>query len=805
MENQNLKLKNRTIVFTGGGTGGHLWPLVSIVRMAKKSLDVLPIYFGTGTNLEHRIWRKERVRQVTIPSGKRRNYRSLWNLIDLFIIPFGVLKALVWLTVYRPALIFGKGGFGMMPTVIAARILGIQVISHESDIVMGKANRQVLQWGNLVLSAFPSELYDIPLPQKNRIRYIGMPVHPNFYEEKKHKNNKSKKTILVFGGSQGAERINRFIADMWDKLVELGDVVHITGPQNYRKYKYLLTRQREKVKDGIKLFPEVDDLPEYIVEASVVISRAGSTSLWEIIASETPAVIIPLPEAAGDHQRLNALWLSQEFPWITVAEERNMLPSKVLNLLSSKLSKDVELPDILSLIMPDESLIEVGRVIEEALIKTYLFKPRHFHLVGDQGVSMKGVAKVLRQMGHKVTGSDLVTGGHSADNITRDIDAVIFSSATATSSAPGKLELDAAQKLNIPTIKRSRFISFLVNTNKLVAVAGMHGKSTTASMVAYILKKANYHPSYFIGVPETLASQDIGAANWDKNGYVTIVEACEYDRSFQDFNADVVTVTNIEKEHLDYFKGGIKEIENAFTDFIEKSRPSAMLVIGGDSSSQNIIESIKSTRPDINIVKSPANISVKQSDYVFFGRHNFLNAAQAVIVAREFGIEASQAWEALKTFKGAKRRLELVGESSGAPVFDDYGHHPTEIKASISALREKYPNKRLWVVFQPHQVSRTKDFFGEFVDVLQKADNLVVVDIYEVAGREKQNDISSEKLVHAINKKKENLAVYIPLPYEKVSQYLLEKITNKDIVLTIGATDIYKVAEDLILASKAPR
>lgn len=792
----DLKLENKTIVFAGGGTGGHLWPLVSIIRWSRKNLGIMPVYFGTGSKLEHRIWRKERVRQVTIPSGKKRNYWSLWNYIDILFLPFGVLKALVWLSVYRPAFVFGKGGYGMMPVVVAARMLGIQIVCHESDIVMGKANRKVLGWGNLLLSAFPSELYDTPWPQKNHIRYVGMPVHPSFYEKSKANNHKSKKTILIFGGSQGAERINRFMADMWDKLVELGEVVHITGPQNYKKYNYLLKKQNDKVKRSVTLYPEVDNLPEYIAEASVVVSRAGATSLWEIIASETPAIVIPLPEAAGDHQRLNALWLNQEFPWITVAEEKKLLPSRILSIIAAKLSKEVELPDIISLIMPDESLVEVGKVINEALVKTYLRGRRHFHLVGDQGVSMKGIAKVLHQMGHKVTGSDIITGGHKKENITRGIDAVVYSSAAATGEAPGKVEIDAAQKLNIPTIKRSKFINLLVNTDKLVAVSGMHGKSTVASMVAHIFSEAGYHPSYFIGVPES-SNKGVGASNWDRSGNLTVVEACEYDRSFQNFDADAIVITNIEKEHLDYFKGGLPEIENAFADFVENARPSAALVIGNDESSQKVTGSIESIRPDIAIVKTSPNRDINMSEYLIFGEHNITNGIQAVALAEKFGIEKQRAWEMLKSFRGAKRRLELVCESSGAQIFDDYGHHPTEIKTTIKALKERYPNKKLWVVFQPHQISRTQEFFEDFVDVLQGADHLIITDIYEVAGREKEKTISSEKLVDAINRKKDGLARYIPLPYEKISEYLSDKIYSDDLVLTLGATDVFKVADIL--------
>lgn len=794
MNSDELKIKNKTVVFAGGGTGGHLWPLVSIVRRLRSEQGITPVYFGTGSALERRVWRKERVRQIKIPSGKRRGYFSLLNFIDTLLIPVGFLKAFIWLLAYKPAFVFGKGGYGMLPTVMAARLLNILVIAHESDIVMGRANRKVLDWGGIVLTAFPSSVYELPQKLGDRVRYAGMIIHPGLYSLKKNKQ-KSRKTILIFGGSQGAERINRLVAPIWSKIAEMGEVIHITGPANIKRYKDLLAREDKAVRQSVKLFAETDKLPEFIVDSSVIICRSGSTSLWEVAVAGVPAVTVPLPESMNDHQRLNALWLSQEFPFISVREEKNLDPEKLLLLIKNKLNEKSEQDDARSLIMPDESLGEIGNIAHEALLYSYFSQKHAFHLVGSEGVSMKGIARVLRQMGDNITGSDLTTGGHKAENIQSGVDAVIYSSAAAQKNAPGNVELEYARGKNIPTIKRSKFIADIVNVKKLIAVSGMHGKSTTSSMAAHIFRSLGLDPSYLIGVPEDPTGSN--AAHWGSSN-IAVLEACEYDRSFNDFYADVITITNIEAEHLDYFRGGIKEIENAFVDFINQARPNASLIVGEKTQSiRNVIKKVADMRPDIKVVSASYG-NINKKDYNFFGEHNFEDAALAVAVAEQFGIKANDAWSALRDFSGAKRRMEYIGEYNGAAIYDDYGHHPTEIAATLKALKQKDPKRNVLLVFQPHQVNRTKTFFKEFVQELSKADKVIITDIYEVAGREDSANVSSAGLVEAINKKSKEKATYIPLPYEKIVQYLENHINSNDIVLIMGATNIFKVAHELV-------
>jgi len=811
-----LNITNRTIVFTGGGTGGHIWPLVSIMMYARDKLGVRPVYFGPIGSLEQKAIIDNGFDAVKIPSGKRRNYRSIKNLFDYIKLGYGLVKAYIWLSFVRPALVFGKGGFGMLPTVMAAKRIGIRVVSHDSDIVIGRSSVFVLDQNNILLSAFPVNQYEFTSNQIPFVRYVGMPIHPGFYKQLSgsDKYRQMPKTlgeselekingkyILVFGGSQGAVRLNRAVMQAWSGLVQYGHIIHITGQTDYSFIKQQWAALNPELKGKIHILSDTDNLPAIIGRANVAISRAGSTSLWELISAQVPTIAVPLPEAASDHQRLNALWLSQEFPgFIQTLEEKQMSTNRLVSMVKHIVTK----PKIKlirdQLLMPESALENIGEILSDGLTENYFKVKRNFHIIGIKGVSMSGIARVLRLNHHIVSGSDLNLAGHNPENIKNNIDAVVCTSAALSPNAQGKVEIDAAKSKSIPVVKRSQFISDLVNLKTIVAISGMHGKSTTSSMLAHILKKAKLKPSYFIGVPEDTSNRLIGSAEYNREGNIAVIEACEYDRSFYDFHADTIIVTNIEPEHLDYFSGGLPEIERTFSDFIKLARPAARLILpkAPNSSLRRVIGVIEKERPDISMTLIDAPKNSAGNKYHFFGQHIMLDAALAVEAAQQLNIKESDAWSYLEEFPGAKRRMEYIGQVGKAMIFDDYGHHPTEIAAVIKSFRERFPGRRLVLVFQPHQYSRTKILFKDFVSTLAMADQLIITDIYEVAGREQTKEITSTDIVSAINSKYgKNRAIYLPLPYTGITQKVREIVSDRDIIITMGATDIYQVAEDL--------
>lgn len=446
---------------------------------------------------------------------------------------------------------------------------------------------------------------------------------------------------------------------------------------------------------------------------------------------------------------------------------------------------------------------------------------KHYYFIGIGGVSMLGIAQFLLLQGNKVSGSDLkgceelkdrckIFDKHDAKNITNDIDIVVRTSAITPSSA-GYVEVEAATKMKIPVLKRSELIGKMLHNVVSIGVTGMHGKSTTSSMIATILHEAKLKPSFLIGAnvlnfgkswnvgesvippfdekkakPKYLPDNTV----FNKKVRYFVVEACEYDRSFLDIKPKIGVITNIDKEHLDYYKGGLPEIKKAFKKFIKNLSEDGLLIVNQDDHNvMSLIKYAKCKVKRVSINKPWPGLKLQIP-----GRHNLLDATLAAKVAHELGIENKTIKKALNNFIGAGRRFEIRGESDSAIVIDDYGHHPTEIRATIQAAKEKYPNKKIIMVFQPHQYARTKILFNDFVKSFDGVDELIIADTYIIAGREKDIEENlSQKLAQTIKENGIN-AIYIS-GYDEICNYLQKNIKKDSIIITQGATNIFKVGD----------
>lgn len=434
---------------------------------------------------------------------------------------------------------------------------------------------------------------------------------------------------------------------------------------------------------------------------------------------------------------------------------------------------------------------------------------------------MRGLAKILRQLGHQVSGCDLKLRGHSQKHIDPSLDRVVFTSAASTADSPAFGELAYAKKIGVTILKRSAATAEIFKDFKTIAVSGMHGKTTLSLMIVKILENSGEPVSYNIGAPEgRVGNEFVAAANFAK-GKFFVVEACEFDRAFLDFSPYVGVITNIEAEHLDYYKGGIEEILDAFYEFAFNIQKGGLLVVYSDNPwCRRLLEKIKNQNPPFKILtfgeEAGADLKVsqikiekltsfklnfKETSYLInlrvAGRHNALNAAAAFGASHFLGASSTKIKEGLEKFSGGKRRLEYVADARGIKIFDDYGHHPTEIQATLRTLKQLYSNSRLIVVFQPHQVSRTKLLFKEFLQSFNQADILIVTDIYQVPGREEKLDLNSEDLVWGLKKEGIN-AHYLPLNTSLIVKYLERVAATGDIILTLGATDIYEVGLEFI-------
>jgi len=416
-----------------------------------------------------------------------------------------------------------------------------------------------------------------------------------------------------------------------------------------------------------------------------------------------------------------------------------------------------------------------------------------YHLIGDHGVSMRGIKKYLELLGHEVTGSDLKSGGHSATNIAPGIDLVVRTSAVSPGS-PGWVEVEAAEKLGIKVIKRSELIGELTKDKKLIAISGMHGKTTTTAMVGLVMIGAGLDPTVLIGEEVRDFDSDVirlGRSDW------FVFEACEYDRSFLDFYPKIAILTNIEAEHLDTYQGGLPEIKEAFLEYLNHLPDDGVIIACGDD--ENVREVLGKLQTKAKVIEygfTTEKYNRLCFDLAVPGKHNQLNALAVVALADHIGIDQEIVKEVLEKFHGAHRRFELKGEYKGADLIDDYGHHPTEIKTTIAALVERYPDKKKIVVFWPHQYKRIKPLLDEFSQAFDQADEVIIKPIYFVPGRDEVLDVSSEDLVAKINQEKD-LAKVMGTD-EGIVEYLKKELNPDAVLLTIGIPPVYKIADKLL-------
>lgn len=416
-----------------------------------------------------------------------------------------------------------------------------------------------------------------------------------------------------------------------------------------------------------------------------------------------------------------------------------------------------------------------------------------YHLIGDKGISMQGIKKYLQNIGHTVTGSDIKTGGHSATNVEADTDVVVRTSAV-NPGCDGWVEVEAAKRLGIKVLKRSELLGELTKDKKVIAISGMHGKTTITSMVGLLLIEAGFDPTVLVG--DKLKEFDDDVIRFGKSDWF-VMEACEYDRSFLDFKPNILILTNIEEEHLDTYPGGLSEIKDAFIQYLGNVADDGVIIACADD--KNILDVITKSKTKAKVIfygRDSDKYNNIDFEMAIPGKHNLQNAMSVLALADYLKIDKGVVVKVLSKFKNAHRRFELKGQYNGADLIDDYGHHPTEIKSTLSAFKERYPDKHRIVVFWPHQYKRILSLLSDFAVSFADADEVIIKPIFFVPGRDEILDISSEDLVAAINKNTNN-AKYFATDQEIVD-YLKENLNKDTVLLTIGIPPVYKISDEIL-------
>ena len=450
-------------------------------------------------------------------------------------------------------------------------------------------------------------------------------------------------------------------------------------------------------------------------------------------------------------------------------------------------------------------------------------KTKHIHFVGIGGIGMSGIAELLLNLGYKVSGSDLHTSaittnlatlggmiytGHQGQWVS-GADVVVTSSAIANTNP----EVVAAHEAGIPVIQRAEMLAELMRLKKFgIAIAGSHGKTSTTSMVSWMMTMAGLDPTIVVGgkVDSLGGNAKLG------EGEFLVAEADESDGSFLKLSPVLEVVTNIDLEHLDYYRD-IEHIKSVFMEFIDKIPfYGAVILCLDDANIADLLPVIRkrmityglTAQADVHADQLEAaggktRFMVRKGDVQLGeihlslpGRHNVYNALAVVCVGLELEIPFAVIAGALGSFGGVQRRMQLKGEARGITIMDDYGHHPTEIRATLAALKEAWPDKRLVVLFQPHRYSRTEALYKEFQTAFHQADFLVMTDIYAASERPIPG-VSSENLLVDIKRHGQRHIHFIPT-VEGLAEELLPLLVEDDLVLTLGAGNIVRAGEELL-------
>lgn len=421
---------------------------------------------------------------------------------------------------------------------------------------------------------------------------------------------------------------------------------------------------------------------------------------------------------------------------------------------------------------------------------------QNIHFIGIGGIGMSALARFFLHEGKKVSGSDReesaitealkdegarIFSPQAADNISNDIELVVYTEAMSKDHE----EMVAARALGVPMMNYFEALSLVANEYYLIAISGTHGKTTTTAMLTDILEEADLDPTAIIGSLRSKTGSNFRAG---KSKYA-IVEACEYRRDFLSLTPDILVITNIEAEHLDYYKD-LADVQSAFTELASQVHADGIIVANlGDENTKRALYGVRTKIIDYSKYVDPL-LELKQP-----GLHNQMNAAAALATSVQVGVPGDVAKAALQNFAGTWRRFEYKGEVNGAPVYDDYGHHPTEIKATLQGAHELYPNKKILLVYQPHLDSRTEKLFDDFVSALTAVDCLILTPAYvarDVGGSHDSTKALGEALI------KKGVKIEYIEDLSTIPSHVKKIVSDEYVVLVMGAGNVTSVGTELV-------
>lgn len=831
--------KDVRVIISGGGTGGHIFPAVSIANAIKEKLPTAEILFvGAEGRMEMEKVPAAGYSIIGLPIQGL--YRSLTlkniKVIAKAISSLGKAKKII--KDFKPDIAIGVGGYASGPLLWQASSMGIPTLIQEQNSYAGVTNKLLAKKASKICVAYQNMDRFFPA---DRIIYTGNPVRQNLLDgvNKKEEGYKHfgldpmKKTILVVGGSLGARTINESLKLGLEKIASDKNIQVI-----WQTGKFYIEDIKKSVSemgiDTANLYIS-DFIPNMDLAYSIadlVVSRAGASSISELSLLKKACILVPSPNVSEDHQRKNAMALVEKDAAIMITDDksREELVDSMLALVKNEEQLNSLRNNITSFACPsaaEQIAIEVFKTIgitdpailsnrkstkpEPKKAKKKQSNKRYFFL-GIGGIGMSAIARYFHKQGHLVAGYDLTKTPltekleeeginiHYKDNISlvpvkfmdRDNTVVIY-----TPAVPD----DMSEKVffkegNFTMLKRSEILGELTDGKKALCVAGTHGKTTTSTLLSHILNQRAERVNAFLGGISKNYESNLIVSSSDH----VVVEADEYDRSFLRLKPNMAIVTATDADHLDIY-GTKEELLKTFAEFTSLIEENGVLVMKkGIEMVPNVKESVKvytySSTEQADFYAE--NIVIENGelyfDFVGLGKKiekvqlgvpimiNVENAVAAMAIAMLNGMSATTIKKAVQTFKGSMRRFDIRVKNEKVVYIDDYAHHPEEIKACVESIRALYPDKRICGIFQPHLYSRTKDFYAEFAESLSKLDDVILLDIYPA--RELPIKGVTSNLIHRKIKGKKSVLC-------KKEECLQElKYHNFDVLITIGAGNI---------------
>ncbi|GHT59658.1 hypothetical protein AGMMS50239_06800 [Bacteroidia bacterium] len=856
------------IIISGGGTGGHIFPALSIADALKERYpDAEILFVGAEDRME-----MERVPAAGYPivglpvAGFDRK-----NLLKNISVIFKLLKSmhLARKTVrkFRPDIAVGVGGYASGPTLKAANRLGIPTLIQEQNSYAGITNKLLAKKAEKICVAYEDMEKFFPA---GKIVLTGNPIRKDLVhlEEKRKKAysffglDPDMQTILVLGGSLGAKTLNQCMIQAFPTLRD-GSVQFLW--QSGKAYFHDSLKQLEKYSQHpIKLTEFISRMDLAYSVADLIISRAGAGSISEFCMIGKPVILVPSPNVAEDHQTKNAMALVKKEAAILVPDEdalQSLIPLALDTVHNTERLKELS-ANIKKLALPDAAnkiVNEIANILHSSpftlhsspfTLHSSLFTLHSsLYFIGAGGIGMSALIRYFLAKGKKVAGYDRVESDltkqlneegaeiHYEDNT--DLIPRTFKDKTQTvvvwtpAVPQDHSELTFFRESGFEIMKRAQVLGEITRTTRGLCVAGTHGKTTTSSMIAHLLKQSKMDCNAFLG--GILKNYDSNLLLSDTSD-LTVVEADEYDRSFHWLSPYMAVITSVSPDHLDIYgtEAAYREGFSHFSSLIKEN--GVLLVEAGVDIPLNLKEGVKTYRyagvcpqptegglplnplkgtwvdaeqksplGDLGVDFYAENIQIGNGE-IFFDfvtperiipriqlgvpvKINISNGVAAMAIAYLNGVSDDELRAGMASFQGAKRRFDFHIKRDDLVLIDDYAHHPDELWESITSVRQLYPDKKLTVIFQPHLYSRTNDFYKEFAKSLSLADEVILIPIYP-AREEPIPGVSSQMILDLVTSSEKHL-------FGKTE--LLEQVKkNKyEVLLIAGAGDIELLVEPI--------